>query len=163
MRVPGHDGLGLDQRGRVSRFLFGEAFGRHAPHHQNGVAEAPGGDESGLGPRARDQCVVAAQNLGLKSEDELIRCARFFFHACTIGVADCVQGADGKIPRRRQGLADVEKALLVENHAVGKCPADIDANRVIHFAMTTHPCRAEPIFIAHEQLSLKTTIVVRTK
>jgi N-methylhydantoinase A len=34
---------------------------------------------------ALDAVRDAAQNLGLKSEDELIRCARFFFHACTIG------------------------------------------------------------------------------
>ena len=34
---------------------------------------------------ALDAVSDAAQNLGLKSEDELIRCARFFFHACTIG------------------------------------------------------------------------------
>ncbi len=154
---------GLDQRGRVSRFLFGEAFGRHAPHHQNGVAEAPGGDESGLGPRARDEGVVA-DGARVKEKSRAADQLVFALQPQVLcGVADRVQGADGKIPRRRQGLADGEKALLVENHAVGKCPADIDANRVIHFAMTTHPCRAETIFIAHEQLGLKTTIVVQTK
>jgi N-methylhydantoinase A len=34
---------------------------------------------------ALDAVRDAAQNLGLKSEDELIATARFFFHACTIG------------------------------------------------------------------------------
>jgi len=38
----------------------------------------------------------AAQNLGLKDEDELIRSARFFFHACTIGDNTLITRAGAK-------------------------------------------------------------------
>jgi len=48
------------------------------------------------------------------------------------GVPDGIQGSDGKVPRCRQGLADGEKALFVENDAVRKCPSDIDADCVVH-------------------------------
>jgi N-methylhydantoinase A len=38
----------------------------------------------------------AAQNLGFKDEDELIRSARFFFHACTIGDNTLITRAGAK-------------------------------------------------------------------
>jgi len=45
---------------------------------------------------ALDAVRDAAQNLGLKSEDELIRAARFFFHACTIGDNTLITRAGAK-------------------------------------------------------------------
>jgi N-methylhydantoinase A len=45
---------------------------------------------------ALDAVRDAAQNLGLKSEDELIQAARFFFHACTIGDNTLITRAGAK-------------------------------------------------------------------
>src|ERR1700675_1156862 len=45
---------------------------------------------------ALDAVRDAAQNLGLKSEDELIESARFFFHACTIGDNPLIPRAGAK-------------------------------------------------------------------
>lgn len=45
---------------------------------------------------ALDAVRDAAENLGLKGEDELIRSARFFFHACTIGDNTLITRAGAK-------------------------------------------------------------------
>src|SRR5215475_5613892 len=80
----------------------------------------------------------AAQNLGLKNEDELIRSARFFFHACTIGDNTLITRAGAKTGLiATQGFGD---AILMMR---GMTAEGLTEEEAAHTSALVKP---EPIF-----------------
>jgi N-methylhydantoinase A len=110
---------------------------------------------------AMDAVRDAAQNLGLKSEDELIRAARFFFHACTIGDNTLVTRAGAKTGLiATRGFGD---AILMMRGLTAEGLTEVEA---AHASSLTKP---EPIvpktFIGEvaERVDYKGTILIPLK
>ena len=122
-----HQVLGHDRLGRA--FLGREGVALEAAARIQDVAEALGGDVSGLGVVAGDDRVGGD---GGAVDDELDRRQvglDGFGVLCE--PAQALEHAVGRARRRRRGLQDAHVAVTVHFNEIGEGAADIDAQKIV--------------------------------